>query len=397
MKVKQEINIKLAPSLSTSSLNPLVKRPFDKDSMHGHGLTQTTNWPPSGLLNYFNQTGFTLIEMMIALLISAFLIGGILQIFLSAKQSFKMQENLSDIQENIRFTSEFLSDTIRQAGSQGCKQLVNDGKPIKNAGAIPSPDTMVGLTPETAIVGHEWVSATNTRSPAVNAALTNLVAGTDVITITLAESCGGLLSTNMTGATADDNITIVGTNTCSLTADGGDAILISDCTSSDIIRTTTGTTASGSTIKHAGQALSKAYATGAEIMLYHEYSYYIRNGADNLPALWRRDNAADSGSNNPSELISGVDNLQITYGVETDAPGTANYGAPNYYTTANNVPQMSQVVSIRLSLLLASSDNYLAKEPVSYTFNGATITPSNDDKRIRRVMDSVIAIRNRGK
>jgi type IV pilus assembly protein PilW len=66
------------------------------------------------------QTGMTLIEIMIALLIGAFLLGGVLQIFISSKQTYRMQENLSRLQENGRFAMEFLSRDIRMAGYWDC-------------------------------------------------------------------------------------------------------------------------------------------------------------------------------------------------------------------------------------------------------------------------------------
>ena len=340
----------------------------------------------------FRQQGLTLVELMISLLIGAFLVGGILQIFLSTKKTYAVQENLSEIQENVRFASEFLNESVRQAGYQGCRPLnVTADSPILQASA-PTNSAMVGLTINTAVVGHEWVTATSTRSPAVNANISNIVAGTDVITLAAGESCGGFLSANLADATAAADIALVNTNSCTIS--DGTALIISDCSASDIIRATTGATKT--TVKHAGQVLSKAYAAGAEVMIYHEYSYYIRNGADGRPALWRRDNAADQGSNNPSEMLSGVEDLQITYGVETDAVGNANYGAPNYYTTANNVPSMSQVTSVRLSLLLASSGDNITEKPISFTFNSTNASVPTD-RRIRRVVDSVVAIRNRSK
>jgi len=62
----------------------------------------------------------TLIEIMIALLIGAFLLGGVLQIFVSSKQTNRMQENLSRLQENGRFAMNFLTRDIRMAGYWGC-------------------------------------------------------------------------------------------------------------------------------------------------------------------------------------------------------------------------------------------------------------------------------------
>ncbi|UOA07566.1 PilW family protein [Methylobacter sp. S3L5C] len=66
------------------------------------------------------QSGLSLIEIMIALLIGAFLIGGVLQIFISSKQTYRMQQNLSRLQENGRFSLDFLAKDIRMAGYWGC-------------------------------------------------------------------------------------------------------------------------------------------------------------------------------------------------------------------------------------------------------------------------------------
>ena len=71
------------------------------------------------------QTGMTLIEIMIALLIGAFLLGGVLQIFSGSQQTYRMQENLSRLQENGRFAMDFLAHDIRMAGYWGCLSGTN--------------------------------------------------------------------------------------------------------------------------------------------------------------------------------------------------------------------------------------------------------------------------------
>ena len=70
--------------------------------------------------NKAHQTGLSLIEIMISLLISAFLIGGVLQIFIGSKQTYRMQQSLSRLQENGRFAMDFLAKDIRMAGYWGC-------------------------------------------------------------------------------------------------------------------------------------------------------------------------------------------------------------------------------------------------------------------------------------
>jgi type IV pilus assembly protein PilW len=351
------------------------------------------------------QRGMTLIEIMIALLIGVFLIGGILQIFLSTKRSYRMQENLSTLQENTRFASEFIASDLRIPGYQGCRSLSIPADAPAVKAAQPTPNTMVGLTPISAITGNEWVGGAGIRSPVTQASLTGLVNGTDVVTVAFAESCGGYLTSTMAAATAATNITIAATNSCKIARD--DALIISDCASSDIIRATNPAGAANvNVIQHAGQDLSKAYAAGSEVLDYREYSYYIHNGTSGRPALYRRDNAVDGSGLNPIELIEDVENLQITYGVDSDKtnaivnPGD---GTANYYVKANSVPDTDpadlvpdwdKVVSVKVSLLLVTAEDNLADQPVLYDYDGtADINPG--DRRIRRVVNSVIALRNR--
>jgi type IV pilus assembly protein PilW len=62
----------------------------------------------------------TLIEIMISLLIGVFLIGGVLQIFINTRQTYRMQENLSGMQENGRFALSFFSNDMRMADFREC-------------------------------------------------------------------------------------------------------------------------------------------------------------------------------------------------------------------------------------------------------------------------------------
>lgn len=66
------------------------------------------------------QEGMTLVEVMIALLIGAFLIAGVIQVFVSTRETYRMQEALSRLQENGRFAMDFLARDIRQADFRLC-------------------------------------------------------------------------------------------------------------------------------------------------------------------------------------------------------------------------------------------------------------------------------------
>ncbi|MBI1422903.1 MAG: prepilin-type N-terminal cleavage/methylation domain-containing protein [Gammaproteobacteria bacterium] len=66
--------------------------------------------------HFANQTGVTLVELMIALAISAILMLGVSSIYVSSKRGYKIQDNLSRQQENSRFSLEVLMRDLRMAG-----------------------------------------------------------------------------------------------------------------------------------------------------------------------------------------------------------------------------------------------------------------------------------------
>ena len=61
-------------------------------------------------------SGSTLIELMVAMTISLFLMGGIVLIYMSGRSSSVESEQLSRAQENIRFVSDYLVRELRNAG-----------------------------------------------------------------------------------------------------------------------------------------------------------------------------------------------------------------------------------------------------------------------------------------
>ena len=63
-----------------------------------------------------HQKGLSLAELLLAALISAFLLIGLVQIVTAARGSFRLQENEAEVQENGRYAVATLSALIRQAG-----------------------------------------------------------------------------------------------------------------------------------------------------------------------------------------------------------------------------------------------------------------------------------------
>lgn len=62
------------------------------------------------------QGGVTLVEMMIALVLGALIVAGVVQVFLSGRASYNVQEGLGRLQESARFADFTLARVLRQAG-----------------------------------------------------------------------------------------------------------------------------------------------------------------------------------------------------------------------------------------------------------------------------------------
>lgn len=63
-----------------------------------------------------SQSGFSIFETFIALLITTIMLAGILKIFMNSRTVSRLETNFTDLEENARFTSAYLSRIIRLAG-----------------------------------------------------------------------------------------------------------------------------------------------------------------------------------------------------------------------------------------------------------------------------------------
>ena len=64
------------------------------------------------------QGGFTLIELMVALVVSALLIGMILSIFTRMSMAYRAQQNVAELQQTLAAAQELIQRDVRQAGYQ---------------------------------------------------------------------------------------------------------------------------------------------------------------------------------------------------------------------------------------------------------------------------------------
>ncbi len=264
------------------------------------------------------QTGLTLIEIMIALLIGAFLLGGVLQIFVNSKQTYRMQENMSRLQENGQYAMGYLSRDIRMAGYWDC-MMPSDSNNVTTA--MPNPHYID-------LEGVEGASG-----------------APDSITLRAA-----FVRTKTDG--------------CDALTDAGQKKICLDTYTCGTAVTTAVTVASPA-------APTNFYADSSSKITYSINS-------NNL----RRVTGPSSGAN--ADIVEGIENMQIVYGVDTDADETANY-----YVAANTpatwvAADWAKVVSIRITITARTLDDNLTLK-----------TTANPNGRITRDFTSTIALRNR--
>lgn len=308
------------------------------------------------------QNGLSLVEMMVAIAISLILLAGVIQIFLGSKQSYRLNENMSRIQESGRFAMEFLARDMRMIGYQGCASLDSVQPNI-----IADPPPAGGFSNDVVVTGMDNVASVSIGGLPVTD-------GTDIVNIRRGGGCQARLAGNMTANNA--NIQINVDPACFA---AGDVLLITDCKDVDIFRASNVSQAAGTiTIAHASNVniynfLSKAYNTEAFVMKFMDFNYFVSG-----ETLYR----------DTQPLVDGVVNMQILYGVDTD-----NDRVPNQYVAAGAVADWSTAVALRVSLLLAGPDNGVVTAAQTIFYDG--LDQVMPDQRLYRTFTNTVGIRNR--
>ncbi|MGH8625150.1 MAG: PilW family protein, partial [Gammaproteobacteria bacterium] len=248
--------------------------------------------------------------------------------------------------------------------------------------------------------GFEWDSAASAWNPALDASLTSPTNADpplsgDVLTVRRSVGDAVPVITQPPGAPPGSNPIAVAVTAAlgAFNTPPNPIAMVSDCTNTAVFQITNNPT--GGIINHAigggtpGNAtndLGKDFTNTADVVRLSTITYYIRSGVLG-PALWRQD-----GANPAQDLVEGVQDMQIRYGVDTDADRV-----PNQYLQANAVTDFNNVVSVRVDLLLQSIEDNLTNAPQRYTYDdgtcGAGCTPL--DRRFRQVFGATIGLRNR--
>lgn len=126
------------------------------------------------------QSGLTLIEMMVAMVLGLVLIGGVGSIVIASGETNRANQALAQIQENSRTAFELLARDIRQAGATGCGNLADRvfiSDEIDDAVASVVWTGIRGYAGGTVAPGVTTGTATNNRIAGTQAILTQGIAG----------------------------------------------------------------------------------------------------------------------------------------------------------------------------------------------------------------------------
>ena len=339
------------------------------------------------------QAGLSLIELLVAMTLGTIVTIGIVQMFTANQETYQVNIGQARMQENARFAMEFLTAPIRMAGFTGCFSE-EDGLffAVNDVGAGPpyEADFAAG-----ALAGHEATSANppGTWSPALAALpadidTATIAPGTDVLTVRLTDSNGLRIQEAQIQTTDQLRVREPSAENAARYAQGT-LMVVSDCQKAAVFQATGTTLGSPTRIDHVGGAAGVApgnstqnlsidntpFGEDATLHAVETQIFFVAPGAglnnrgDNPLSLWRK-----FGSGAPTELVEGIEDLQVLYGVDIDQDGV-----PNRYRTIQTVADLSEIVTVRLSV----------------TANSVDVVNETGDGLLRRTFTNTIALRNR--
>jgi type IV pilus assembly protein PilW len=329
------------------------------------------------------QKGMTLVELMVSMVLGLIVIGGVVSVLVSNKNSYRTNEGLSQVQETARTAFELIARDVRQAGGTGCdnaRRMAN----VLNVG------TAWWLT-WNSILGYD----AGVDDPAVveGTAVSDRIQ-TETDSLHLMGIDGAMLPVNTHNAATG----VITVNALTTPFAVNDIMVVCDfdhsttfqATAYDATNRTVTHGASGSSPGNCSQGLGFPQdctsATGnvytfpqnAQIGRLYAVDWYIgHNGrtADGDRSLYRQ-RIGTGGVAVTEEIVSGVTDMQIRYGVNgsntiSDASGLVGGAA------------WAPVNSVFITLTVRSTDQRVS-----------TNTTVNEG-RIERTFTYVITLRNR--
>jgi len=314
------------------------------------------------------QSGFSVIELMIAMLLSILLAGAIIAVFVNNNYSFKQDENVGRMQDDARHALREVAFDLSMAGHYADLHIpgtvsYDGGLAIgQDCGPAGEANWMyraveIGTGNSLSVMAID--NATNAEVSAAHSCFIGgeLLEGTDVVAIK-----------RVAGAEA----TVLSADGAYLRTNGTVGVLFSGV---------------------APTAPPVVIAPPRADWAFRPSIYYIRQFAntpgDNIPTLCRKVLRGPGPGMTTECLATGIENLQIEYGIDT----TQN-GQPNVYLSNPTLVQMQDVVAARIFLIGRTTEiDSRYTNTKTYSISNAPDFVPNDSFH-RRVFSTSVAIQN---
>lgn len=344
------------------------------------------------------ETGLSLIELMVTIVVGLLLLAGVSRIFLNSKQGYRVQESVARLQENGRYAVETLSRSVRMAdfwaGVLSTAVTRVDGTTTAityaNGSATTCKDGWLINSTE-ALRGYDG-AASGLPTDFDCAASGDYVANSDVLVLRYADPDQWVTSADLCDAakTKQDNGRVF---LKALTDRRG---VLFDISTADCANASSGAAAS-----IAGEAKA-----GVLNYRYKFQAFWLRkcstlvsgsctSAADDgnpLPSLVVTD-LAKSGTNT-LVVAEGVEMLKFEYGVDTTGDRIVDR-----YDKAGNITSTNwnNVLTVRVSMILRGDALDSFTDGTSYDMTSTySFTPSGTAQRYqRRLLVKELQIRNR--
>ena len=369
-----------------------------------------------------HNTGFSLVELLLATVISLVLISGIITVFVGNKRSSELNSAMANIQENARFAMDRMANDIRMSGFQGCIDINRSPATVLSASSPTSNYYESAARGSVIGQGNVWTPApplgfTTANHQALEGTHALSLQFGDASTFPLAQVVGTAGIANRSGPITVDISPGVSSRPFDLKA--GDHAIISNCSFADIFKVSgVATGATTAVLLHGAPAntsgaLSTEYGSAASLPVskvtrFTSNVYYVgktglkNDNGDDITALYQQSLPyGDLTNNPPTELVRGIENLRISFGLRTQ-PDSLTYMLPDDARF-----DAALVETIRIGLLMVSYDQITDQNDArTYVLAGQEITPASNgastsasvhaaDKRFRLAFNTTVKVRNR--
>jgi len=353
---------------------------------------------------FAKQTGLSLIELMVALGLGAFLVAGVVQVFLSNKSSERVETSLARLQENGRFAIDLITGDLRKSQYLGC----NTGDSVLTV--------MATNTEFDGVRGYEKGASSWATLPALPLRITSGTdpirdearAGSDVLSVQM----GVRLNTNLSAEVNDTSVAVSITDNPSCALSQGSEVILSSCITSHLFEITNSQTCDSSTtpnpttleFDNSGNTVTSIeapYDLDSELMQYQDRTWYVADtdrdfNGYSVFALFRDVNGQKE------EMIEGVEAMQVQFGVRVRGSNPPAYRFVDATdATLNFGDNWDGVHMVRIAILLQTFDSVRESDDVrSYRLlatnvDASTTTAQHSGGRaLRQVFTTSVALRN---